>query len=476
MEATAIEAFGRAWASWLMQANAWVLAMFVMVLVVERLLASHVTAGWRMSLYVVVLVRLCVPSDWASPFGVLPSSASAGLASGGVAVGAGVTSQVPVTSAFVEVSALAAPSWSWGTALLAVHGLGVLLLLARFVVAYRRLARITAGCVPAPGLRVARGRVLEHPCAGPLAMGLLDPVVVLPSAALELETDQLESIARHEESHLRHHDPLLQTALSLVCALAWPVVGLWLVASRLRTLMEVRADAEATAPLGRVETVRYGELMLRVATMGGMTPAPSVGLSHHHLRSRLRSLGRRPRTPVAVQALAVSLAAATCVVVVAQRRAEPIEEPTPSVAPVRVAAMEESVGCVLDRPWRRPDDPKAEEAHQRLEKAEALRESGELRAAVLELEETAWLAASIEYDDLAAYGAGRLVSVNEELGETEDALAWAKHATAAYRRSEPSRGQIRFLRSLAEVQARHGLADDAAAALARSRALESLCP
>ena len=470
MDAVAVEAFGRRWLETLGEVNLWMLAALAVVVLADRLLARRVGAGWRMAMYSVVFLRLLAVEGWASPLGLLPGAESAAATSSMALVAADPVAEAAVAG---SASLVAAPTWSWGTLVIAVHLLGALVLGWRLVAGHWRVAAVVREAKP---VEVGgRGAVaLLHPTAGPLAVGLLRPRVVLPPSVLELPTRQRDAVIRHERAHLRHRDPVIQAALATACALAWPVLAVWLAASRLRVLMELRADEHATRPLDRSETKEYGQMLLRIASTGAF--APALGLGHGHLAARLRALGRRRRASVATQAFAVGLAATTSFVLIAQRADEEPPPPQPDTVAAEDTPVPQTTECTLDKPVPRPDDPGSDRADARFQRGIEAFDRGELETAESELAEAAWLAASIKYDYRAAASAARLVEVTAAQGNYEDASAWARHTEAAFKRLAPNRIEIRFLRAAADVAVMTGDANAAADYRATAHQLESLCP
>jgi beta-lactamase regulating signal transducer with metallopeptidase domain len=84
----------------------------------------------------------------------------------------------------------------------------------------------------------------EH--EGPCAVGLLRPVIVIPSHLFnQLSINELRCIAQHELSHARWRDPLANAVLRVMCALLWPSLPLWYLERVARREREVAADSAA---------------------------------------------------------------------------------------------------------------------------------------------------------------------------------------------------------------------------------------
>ncbi|MEO6391196.1 MAG: M56 family metallopeptidase [Pyrinomonadaceae bacterium] len=81
---------------------------------------------------------------------------------------------------------------------------------------------------------------------GPGTVGLLRPVVVIPSALIStLTPEAARQIARHELSHARWRDPLISAFLRLTRAALWISPPLWLLEKSIGLEREVAADRDA---------------------------------------------------------------------------------------------------------------------------------------------------------------------------------------------------------------------------------------
>ena len=269
-------------AAWVFAMSAWSGAVLLGALAADWLLRAHVSPSWRVALYLAVLVRVALPADWQSPLSVLPSFSPE-------------TSAIPVPSEvgpmFVEAPVLiGAPQAEFGSIavtssaglhsghlIAGVYGLGVLGLLGWVLVARRRLVRVVEDARPARAhvAALAPGaRVLEHPQLGPLAFGLGRGVIVLPSDVIDtLSDEELACVLAHERAHLERRDPWLALGLSLVVALAWPLLPVWFAAARVRHLMELAADERA---LAGTRARIYGRTCRKKSSRGSSSIPPAI--------------------------------------------------------------------------------------------------------------------------------------------------------------------------------------------------------
>jgi beta-lactamase regulating signal transducer with metallopeptidase domain len=158
----------------------------------------------------------------------------------------------------IGLSAPATPDWlGWQAALLLVYVLGAALLLLRFALCRRMVARLWRDAEPARDpawqdllsrvsrqmrpsrpveLRIARGPAM------PMTWGTLAPKVLLPAEARAWPPERRRLVLLHELAHVARRDSLSRSAASLACALYWFHPGAWLAARRLRMEQEHAAD------------------------------------------------------------------------------------------------------------------------------------------------------------------------------------------------------------------------------------------
>lgn len=313
-----IGSFGDQLPAWVIAMTMWSGAVLVGALVADRLLRAHVSPSWRVALYLAVLVRVALPTDWQSPLSVLPSQTATNPLPSDLGP-TYVEAEAPalIGAPEVEPAPVAVTSSARlrsGYLIASAYGLGVLGLLGWVLVARRRLVRAVGEARPARA-RVAAlapdSRVLEHPQLGPLAFGLGRGVIVLPSDVIDtLSDEELACVLAHERAHLERRDPWLALGVSLVVALVWPLLPVWLAAARIRQLIELAADERALAR-NRVRT--YGQTLIKLADR--VTPRLSLAAGLHlgsfsRLHGRVAALRHRSRLPAPVQLACVTGVAA----------------------------------------------------------------------------------------------------------------------------------------------------------------------
>ncbi len=471
-----LEALGRAVPAWLLVITAWTGAIWLVARGADRLLRRRVSAAWRMPLYGLVLVRLLLPVDWASPLSLMsltaptPSPATTtsaptlvelgevpllGLPPASSTAAASTTVAVaPVIGAEPSVSRTPRAAWGWGSALMLAWALGTLVIAASVTRGASALRRLVAAATPAPRTldAGARARVVVHPSAGPLAFGSWRPTIVLPRALLQASEQTQRWVLAHERAHLERRDPALATLTIMVVALAWPVVPVWLAARRIRALLELAADERAVAIEGG-DWRDYGRVMIELAAGAPRAPAGALAL-YGHVRERVEALReRRPRTVVwqAAAGLGLPVAVLACAGTTSSEPTSPDGRSCETIA-TELAALP------VDEPSRYT--PALDELVERFEEdsqdgepTDACRSA--TRDSLLEAA-TVWHDRSEKTNDdaLRELAAGAYVRFGELFGEDEDAhtvdyylaeLLWAR-AVHAHEHA-PDEAAALFMRS-----------------------------
>ncbi|MEM6991958.1 MAG: M56 family metallopeptidase [Myxococcota bacterium] len=302
--------------TWLGLATLWTAAVYIVVRLLDGGLRRVLGPRARMALYALVLVRLVMPPDWSTPVGVagLPQSdqpaasgAAFGMAQPEIAVPWLSRGRVVADAAPQTVAPPANPvPLSMLLYLLGLAALGGLAWVRR-----RSLRRLIAEAEPAPEIAGGPAEVLVHPSAGPFAAGVLRKVIVIPSPLRDsMDAHSLACVVAHERAHHEGHDIALSRVLSLVTALCWPIVAVWLAARRVRTLIEHAADERAVSGGHRK---RYGSVLLSLVGHAA-TARPQPGLSaYRDLRARIVAIVRPASTPAITQLAIVGTVGAAIV-------------------------------------------------------------------------------------------------------------------------------------------------------------------
>ncbi|MBI2949392.1 MAG: PD40 domain-containing protein [Verrucomicrobia bacterium] len=324
--------------AWLVKTSWQVSVLIGLVLLAQWVLRRHLSAGWRYGLWLLVLVRLMLPTAPPSPFSLynfspaflangarieraahdsrleaaaqvhstpvsaLPDVNRATLPQLGKeaqgapqrSAGAEATSQIgAIQPRAQEAERLSRSGVSWPAALSLAWLAGAVLLLARVVwIPFRLNARL------ARRHRAASPTVLEileesQRCMGvqrvlpivqsaavdsPALLGFIRPWLLLPEGMAGRFTPQeMRFVFLHELAHLKRRDIAVNWLMTLLQILHWFNPLVWLAFSRMRADRELACDALALSRAGDGDREAYGETIIKLLE-SFVRPAPMAGL------------------------------------------------------------------------------------------------------------------------------------------------------------------------------------------------------
>ncbi len=325
-----------------------------LLLLVQPLIKSKTAAYY---LWLLVLVRLCLPVGVTLPLPALPDQTAYQVHSQTEISLSGQTGPVqgqtepnpdaptPEHSDGLETPARPSINW-WGiiTSPALWFGLwaaGAAFRLGRYGWGYRRFAALVRGS-SSPASREAQavlqgldpaGRValLESPhVSTPMLLGVVRPAIVLP---LGMEDDRLADILSHEMTHARRHDLLYKWLTAAITSLHWFNPLMVAVRKQVARSCELACDEAVTRNMDGPARRHYGETLLALAAR----PPKGMGVlsttlceEKEQLKERLVSV-MRPKKP-GPAALAATLALAvvlTGCAAISGAAPSPTPEPTP---------------------------------------------------------------------------------------------------------------------------------------------------
>ena len=129
---------------------------------------------------------------------------------------------------------------------------------------------------------------------GPVMLGWLNPVVLMPESFLALAEDAQCGVACHELLHVRRHDWLVTVLEELAGAMLWFNPAIWPLLAQARLAREQLVDAEVVRLTASREP--YIDALLAIARGGSgldLAPAP-LFLRKRHLTQRVHLLLKDP--------------------------------------------------------------------------------------------------------------------------------------------------------------------------------------
>ena len=293
-----------------------------------------------------------VPSDQVSSTGNPDSLLTTELSKTGIREPSGLPIEEIVLSQSNDEPRQSAELFRWSvflyihvsTTLLAIWGLGVVLLLLRLVSATWAVKKIVAKTIPlneaAPNLILRRLKMtsfveLRQSEVGvvPFTVGIRKPMVVLPESANRWMAEERRAVLTHELGHVARHDVFWQLLAEFCCAVYWFHPLVWFTAWRLRIDREIACDDLVV--LAGEEPPMYAAVLLRLASglknrdsrrhLLGCTVAMA---RHHEVKQRITSIldTKLLRKPIGrIGSIVLVLAAAGGVILASTL--SPIEKP-----------------------------------------------------------------------------------------------------------------------------------------------------
>ena len=142
---------------------------------------------------------------------------------------------------------------------------------------------------------------------GPLMLGLVNPVIVLPGRLLL--PDELEFILRHELTHLRRWDVAYKGILSLACAVHWFNPLVWLMSRAAGRNLELCCDDAVVRDMPPALRHRYGTVLLNAAeTARPLALSTRFSGGKNQLKGRLANLFLQKKNSTALVCVGVGAA------------------------------------------------------------------------------------------------------------------------------------------------------------------------
>lgn len=294
-------------------------ALILVVFAVQTMLGRWLTPRWRSSLWLLVLARLLMPAAPQSPFsmfnladldGERPFTVTRGAPSEAASTtisprdGDAHPSRVSADPPGDRVPMMLAALWIAGAAM---HGAWAAMTNA---MANRRLSR-RARSVHDPAIR----SLLEH-CrrrvgvrrtvrlvttagrGGPIVVGWLHPIIVIPRRLLRLlSIDELRWVLLHELAHVRRHDLAINWLLIAAQSVHWFNPLVWWAVRRMRHDAESACDEQVlrccrggSHESATTASLRYANVIIRVLELSRRGPMPRMAVG---MALRSESLERR---------------------------------------------------------------------------------------------------------------------------------------------------------------------------------------
>ncbi|HEX5183383.1 MAG TPA: M56 family metallopeptidase [Allosphingosinicella sp.] len=321
--------------SWLLHSFEAVTLLMLLVLAIRRPVARLFGAGWAYALWLIPAFRLVLPP---LPLPALDLSPSAAVL-------------IPTASDMAAPLPVSAGPGQWVPFLLACWAGGAAIFIILQWLGYRAfLRRLDGTARPArPALYGGIATFVSRMVEGPLALGLIEPRIFLPTDFSRRYSPGERRLAmEHELTHHRHRDIWWNMAAIAMLAINWFNPLAWIAYRAFRADQELACDAAVAARATIEERCDYARALVKSAAGPGLIAACPIN-GAGTLKRRLRMLRGHRASPMrsagGVAALSVLAAAG---LTSATLRSDPAEmprllaaavaRPAPVAAPVRLAA------------------------------------------------------------------------------------------------------------------------------------------
>jgi TonB family protein len=193
----------------------------------------------------------------------------------------------------ISLQAWAVPVWCLGvfifSARLTWAGRQVSLMRRRGKSGEEPLCAAVARLAERMGLNRKVGVLISALADGPSVVGILRPVILLPTATiLGLTPEQLEAVLAHELAHIRRYDYLVNILQMLAEALLFYHPAVWWISTRIRRERELCCDDEAVRACG--DSFCYARALTALERIRVTAPSLALGGTDGPLAYRIKRL------------------------------------------------------------------------------------------------------------------------------------------------------------------------------------------
>lgn len=137
----------------------------------------------------------------------------------------------------------------------------------------------------------------------PFVLGIIRPRIIMPYGLKKQEGCQ---ILKHEQTHIRHHDPLIRLMGTLCICLHWWNPLVWLAVFKMNQDMEMFCDETVLRNASMEEKKSYARTLLSFAEKrSGLSAGLAFGESH--TERRVRNLARKRKGGIVITSLVMTL-------------------------------------------------------------------------------------------------------------------------------------------------------------------------
>lgn len=188
---------------------------------------------------------------------------------------------------------------------------------------------------------------------GAMALGLLQPVVVLPAGSPALQDPaRLTAVLRHELTHYRRGDLWLKWAAALTACVHWFNPLVWLLQKQISRACELACDEQVIRTMTAAEKQHYGETLLAFAgSRRAAVPLTAVCERRQQLKERLVNIMKYKKkgffTALLCAVLALGLIGCAAVLGPTESGSVPVTESDAAVDTMSAGKEEKAVAALV---------------------------------------------------------------------------------------------------------------------------------
>lgn len=293
--------------------NAWITGVLILVVIVFRLLLKKTPKYINCILWGIVGLKLMIPFDISSSFGLLPSGKTIETVSNGVSpiiVRTGIASVDTSVNEYVGAISQSLPSahdsmihWMDVFSILWMVGIGVMLVY--LMVSYIFIRRKVASSI-----LVEKGVSICDEIKSPFLFGMVKPHIYLPSG---LEKEKRMYVLSHERMHLKRGDHLWKPLGFLILTVYWFQPLCWLAYVLLCKDIELACDERVIKKRDASWRANYCQVLLDCSVGNRKIIAVPLAFGEVGVKERVKRVLSYKRTKLGVVIVAIIICAGVAI-------------------------------------------------------------------------------------------------------------------------------------------------------------------
>lgn len=285
-------------------------ALTVCFVLIARQILSWIHAPKRYTYYlwIIPFLRMICPFSFRSPISLIPEGAAPipahivydmepRIHTGSAVLDQSVSQFLPSGNPYGSVNPLQIWLWLAGY----IWFLALICILAYSVIACVQLKKKLVGSIPMDG-----NVYLADHIDTPFVLGVIKPRIYFPS---ELQGEEFSYILKHEQIHIKRHDPLFKLLAFLITSVHWFNPLAWIAFRYFCRDMEMSCDEQVIASMGTGIRKEYADSLLRLSVGKFRMKAAPLAFGEDNLKARVKNIVKY-RKPVLAVVIAAGIGCA----------------------------------------------------------------------------------------------------------------------------------------------------------------------